>query len=161
MLNWYFAVYSDEDKDFTRKKPRHRYSEKAKSKFKNRRPEYDRRKRSVNTTEDNKNAINTTFTDSHVDDKERNTTVTVTEPFGDFNATTEPYRMFSAKSQRLSFLTKTMRPRFLTGFTDNDEVGSDEEDFSSNLKKRSPRRKKINQKVRPAETGKWKFLHKT
>ncbi|KAJ8707781.1 hypothetical protein PYW07_011458 [Mythimna separata] len=144
---------SEEIADYPRKKYiRPRFSDKSRSKIKT--PiyaDYERKKRSVNVTADvMENIIN----DTSVDDVKMNettelttihTTLGFTTRFG-INETTRYPELFrlpvTQKTPRLSFLSR-MKPSKLTPDWggETEEIVSSEEDFSSNLKKRSPRKR--------------------
>ncbi|XP_063836494.1 lysosomal alpha-mannosidase-like [Ostrinia nubilalis] len=149
--------YSDEDQNYRKKPPRQKYySDKVRSKIRTQKPSYDyeRRKRSINITENiNENIINNTFDDvrteltNDVKFNESITTVKDTEvPIFVYNlTTTEMYKKVTKKPQRLSFWSKTARPNRFSSIMGRDsaEIVSEEEDFSSNMKKRLPRRRKL------------------
>ncbi|KAL0809393.1 hypothetical protein ABMA28_011582 [Loxostege sticticalis] len=151
---------SDEEQS-DRKKPRQKYIAKVRSKIKTQKPVYDfdRKKRSINISENiNENIINNTFDDVrtelvNVNNNETVTTIKETDAPIHFNLTTiEPYKKVTRKPQRLSFWSKTVRPnRFLSIIgRESGEIGSEEEDFSSNMKKRTPRRKKLSSNLKKA-----------
>ncbi|XP_050557941.1 lysosomal alpha-mannosidase-like [Spodoptera frugiperda] len=144
---------SDEDAEYGRKKyVRQRFSDKSRSKIKT--PvyaDYDRRKRSINVSE---NVMENIINDTTLDEVRFNdttasppndTSIDSTTRF-DINNTVKFSEQFkflvTQKTPKMSFLSR-MKPSKLVNdwAAETEEVASSEEDFSSNLKKRSPRRK--------------------
>ncbi|KAF9804995.1 hypothetical protein SFRURICE_015943 [Spodoptera frugiperda] len=144
---------SDEDAEYGRKKyVRQRFSDKSRSKIKT--PvyaDYDRRKRSINVSE---NVMENIINDTTLDEVRFNdttasppndTSIDLTTRF-DINNTVKFSEQFkflvTQKTPKMSFLSR-MKPSKLVNdwAAETEEVASSEEDFSSNLKKRSPRRK--------------------
>ncbi|XP_026734781.1 lysosomal alpha-mannosidase-like [Trichoplusia ni] len=147
--------YSEEDQEFSRKKYYRRpkfATDKSRSKVKM--PvyaDYDRKKRAVNVTGNvMENIINDTFMEeiryNETTEIPLNETTLETTTRFDGNDTTkyaEPFRfLVTQKTPKLSFLSR-MKPSKLAPDwgAETEEMVSSEEDFSSNLKKRSPRRR--------------------
>ncbi|CAH0601926.1 unnamed protein product [Chrysodeixis includens] len=144
--------FSEEEAELTRKKYYRRpkfASDKSRSKIKT--PvyaDYDRRKRAVNVTD---NVMDNIINDTYMEDNKYNDTTEpprnasdVTTRFG--NNTTkyaEPFRfLVTQKTPKLSFLSRMKPTKMAPDWgAETEEMVSSEEDFSSNLKKRSPRRR--------------------
>ncbi|PZC72813.1 hypothetical protein B5X24_HaOG210558 [Helicoverpa armigera] len=143
-----------EDPDYTRRKYiRPRFSDKSRSKIKM--PiyaDYDRRKRSVNVTG---NIMENTINDTSIDDIRMNettetpindttTAVTLKPEINETTKFSEPYKFFATqKTPKMSFLSRMKPSKLVPDWgAETEEIVSSEEDFSSNLKKRSPRRRK-------------------
>ncbi|XP_063898600.1 lysosomal alpha-mannosidase [Helicoverpa armigera] len=146
--------YSEEDPDYTRRKYiRPRFSDKSRSKIKM--PiyaDYDRRKRSVNVTG---NIMENTINDTSIDDIRMNettetpindttTAVTLKPEINETTKFSEPFKFFATqKTPKMSFLSRMKPSKLVPDWgAETEEIVSSEEDFSSNLKKRSPRRRK-------------------
>ncbi|CAB3257391.1 unnamed protein product [Arctia plantaginis] len=146
--------YSDEDQDIARRKQVNRQRFNAKNRARTKMPylererEYERRKRSINITENvMENIINDTLVDDFVNET---TTIAYVKPSMDAKTMTrnvtakvdDYYRIQGTqKTPKMNFLNR-MKPTHLTqDFKADEAASSSEEDFSSNLKKRSPRRR--------------------
>ncbi|KAH9642678.1 hypothetical protein HF086_011035 [Spodoptera exigua] len=145
---------SGEDSEYGRKKyVRQRFSDKSRSKIKM--PvyaDYDRRKRSINISENvMENLINDTtidtvrFNDTTESPAKNTSSVHMTTRF-EINDTikfSEQLKfLMTQKTPKMTFLSRSKPSKLVNDWAaETEEVVSSEEDFSSNLKKRSPRRR--------------------
>ncbi|XP_022824289.1 lysosomal alpha-mannosidase-like isoform X2 [Spodoptera litura] len=158
---------SEEDPEYGRKKyVRQRFSDKSRSKIKT--PvyaDYDRRKRSINMSE---NVMENIINDTSVDEVRFNdttespandTSIDLTTRF-EVNDTVKFSEQFkflvTQKTPKIGFLSRMKPSKLINEWAaETEEVASSEEDFSSNLKKRSPRRRngsRSSKKTKPEET---------